>query len=147
MPNAGRNDDAKLTALRTLIDEGDACDPATDVDGEEFMDQIRKRIVDRSKLKRWVPEGMTHADFEIGKTFICGGRRWRCTDIGTRTIIAICLEDTEIVISSLDPAIAPTTRTLSQAEAEAEGWFHGPPYAVSETVFDEYDLPGCSPDQ
>jgi hypothetical protein len=35
-------------------------------------------------------------------------------------------------------------RILSRAEAEAEGWFNGPPYAVAESVFDEYDLEGCS---
>ena len=35
-------------------------------------------------------------------------------------------------------------RVLSRAEAEAEGWFNGPPYAVVESVFDEYHLEGCS---
>jgi hypothetical protein len=40
-------------------------------------------------------------------------------------------------------------RTLSRAEAEADGWFNGPPYAVSESVFDEDDQAGCTltPDQ
>lgn len=37
-------------------------------------------------------------------------------------------------------------RTLSRAEAEAEGWFNGPPYAVAESVFDEYDMEDCSPE-
>jgi hypothetical protein len=36
-------------------------------------------------------------------------------------------------------------RTLSGAEAEAEGWFRGPPYAVVESVFDENGIKGCSP--
>ncbi len=36
------------------------------------------------------------------------------------------------------------TRSLSGAEAEAQGWFAGPPYAVAETVFDEDDLEACS---
>jgi hypothetical protein len=35
-------------------------------------------------------------------------------------------------------------RTLSRSEAESAGWFNGPPYAVAEFVFDEYDLAGCS---
>jgi hypothetical protein len=95
---------------------------------------------------KYVPEGMEHSDFVIGKTFICGGRTFRCTDVGTRTIAAICLDDTTIVTSSLDPTVEPKTRTLSRAEAEADGWFHGPPYAVNESVFDEYDFGGCSPD-
>jgi len=36
---------------------------------------------------------MKHSDFVIGKNFWCGGLERRCTDIGTRTIIAICLDD------------------------------------------------------
>jgi len=43
--------EAKLAALLVLIDEGDACDPATDVDGEEFMEQLRQRIVDRAAVQ------------------------------------------------------------------------------------------------
>jgi hypothetical protein len=37
-------------------------------------------------------------------------------------------------------------RILSRAEAEAEGWFNGPPYAVAESVFDEYDMESCCKD-
>ena len=35
-------------------------------------------------------------------------------------------------------------RSLNRAQAEAEGWFNGPPYAVAEHVFDENDQQGCS---
>jgi hypothetical protein len=35
-------------------------------------------------------------------------------------------------------------RTLSREEAEAGGWFNGPPYGVAEVVLDEHDLPACS---
>ena len=63
---------------------------------------------------------MKHTDFHMGLEFECGMRRWRCTDLGTRTIIAICLEHDD------DPSL-----------------YNGPPYAIAETVFDEYDLPGC----
>jgi hypothetical protein len=65
---------------------------------------------------------MQHLDFQTGIEFKCGGRRWRCTDIGTRTVIAIPLEHPE------DPS-----------------WYNGPPYAVAEMVFDEDDLGGCEP--
>jgi hypothetical protein len=54
---------------------------------------------------------MRHEAFQIGLEFECGGRRWRCTDKGTRTVIAIALEHPE------DPS-----------------WYNGPPYAVAETV-------------
>lgn len=82
---------------------------------------------------------MQHSEFKIGGTFRCGARLWRCTDIGTRTIVAIRIDRVEV-------GDFPTGhRTLSGAEAEAERWFKGPPYAVAESVFDENDLDGCSP--
>lgn len=82
---------------------------------------------------------MQHSEFKIGGTFRCGGRLWRRTDIGTRTIVAIRVDRVEVGGS---PAVR---RTLNDAEAEAEGWFRGPPYAVAESVFDENDIEGCSP--
>jgi len=84
---------------------------------------------------------MKHSEFKIGGTFRCGGRQWRCTDIGTRTIVAIPIDRVEVRSDALD-----RRRILSRAEAEAEGWFNGPPYAVAESVFDEYDMEGCSPE-
>lgn len=61
---------------------------------------------------------MKHADFTIGMVFETStGQRWRCTDIGRRTITAIEL-----------------ARDLNLA------WFNGPPYSVSEVVFDEIDI-------
>jgi hypothetical protein len=82
---------------------------------------------------------MNHADFTLGGTFWCSGRMWRCTDIGARTIIAIRVDSVEVGSN-----VPELRRTLSQSEAEAEGWFDGPPYAVLESVFDEDDLEGCS---
>jgi hypothetical protein len=66
---------------------------------------------------------MKHSDFTIGAEFLCGGKRWRCTDKGSRTVVAICLDD-----HPGDPR-----------------WFDGPPYAVPETVFDEEDMQACEP--
>ena len=87
---------------------------------------------------------MKHSDFVIGRSFWCGRREWRCTDIGTRTIIAIRLDGNEIVTSSLEPAVGISSRILNQAEAKGDGWFTGPPYALAESVFDEYDIHPCS---
>jgi hypothetical protein len=64
---------------------------------------------------------MQHADFQIGLEFYTATGKWRCTDVGTRTIIAI----------KLDHADDPT-------------WYDGPPYSVAERVFDEHDLKGCA---
>lgn len=63
---------------------------------------------------------MEREDFAIGKKFMTASGTWRCTDIGTRTIIAIKVSDRD------DPS-----------------WLNGPPYAVVEMVFDENDLGGC----
>lgn len=65
---------------------------------------------------------MNHTEFRIGLEFHTATGRWRCTDVGTRVVIAIRLE-------TPDPS-----------------WHNGPPYAVPEVVFDEYDLDGCSLD-
>ena len=62
------------------------------------------------------------------------GRLWRCTDIGTRIIVVIRIDQVQVGGS---PALR---RSLSGAEAAAEGWFSGPPYAVVESVFDENDI-------
>jgi hypothetical protein len=66
---------------------------------------------------------MKHGEFKIGEIFWCGGWRWRCTDVGTRVIVAIKLDHED------DPS-----------------WYKGPPYAVAELAFDESDLEGCSLD-
>ncbi len=84
---------------------------------------------------------MRYADFRIGEEFWCGGRQWRCTDIGTRTIVAIRIDRVEVGSSAPE-----RRRILSRAEAEAKGWFNGPPYAVAESVFDEDDIEACSPE-
>jgi hypothetical protein len=82
---------------------------------------------------------MQHSEFTIGGTFWCSRRQWRCTDIGTRTAIAKRID--RVNVGSTNPE---SRRTLSRAEAEADGWFNGPPYAVAEVVFDEDHMPACS---
>jgi len=70
----------------------------------------------------FVPSGMRHSGFSIGCEFLTAAGRWRCTDVGTRTIAAIRLN------LDHDP-----------------NWYNGPPYAVVEHVFDEDSIEGCSP--
>jgi hypothetical protein len=65
---------------------------------------------------------MNHTDFYIGLEFHTAAGRWRCTDVGTRVIVAIRIDGADST------------------------WYNGPPYAVAESVFDEYDLLGCSLD-
>jgi antitoxin ParD1/3/4 len=42
-----REEQTKLEALRAAIDEGDACDPADDIDGETLRRLLHQRIEDR----------------------------------------------------------------------------------------------------
>ena len=74
--------------------------------------------------------------------FWCGGHRWRCTDVGTRVVVGVCLEPHEVVTvtGKVGESGTTTTRTIA-----ADGsWIAGPPYAVPEEVFDEYSLDACS---
>lgn len=80
---------------------------------------------------------MKQTDFEIGTEFYTTAGKWRCTDVGSRTIIAIKLGPHEI--ASLDTEQGTVTKSLQ----DDEGWLNGPPYAVAELVFDENDLGGC----
>jgi hypothetical protein len=86
---------------------------------------------------------MRRSDFSIGLEFWCGGRRWRCTDIGTRVIVAICLEPRELVHLELDVA-GKAKRTETRAISDDPRDLNGPPYGVVESVFDEYDMDGCA---
>jgi hypothetical protein len=68
----------------------------------------------------WAPEGSELSDFSIGTIFRTGSGRWLCTDIGSRTVVAI-------------------RYTPSNVEN-----MEGPPYVGVETVFDEFDLGGIT---
>lgn len=63
---------------------------------------------------------MQLTDFYIGLEFLGpAGFRFRCTDVGQRTILAIRLHED-------DPR-----------------WYEGPPYVLKEEVFDEKGLGSC----
>ncbi len=64
---------------------------------------------------------MDHSDFKIDMTFWMSGAQWRCTDVGTRTVCAIKIDD-----------------------REDQSWFFGPPYAVDERCLDENDIEACT---
>jgi hypothetical protein len=86
---------------------------------------------------------MKHSEFRIGVEFWCGGKRWRCTDVGTRVVTAISLEPHELVemITSEDASEPRETRRYTSDNPE---WLLGPPYKIAESIFDEYDFDGCS---
>lgn len=73
---------------------------------------IRSSLIGRSFVN--------HSDFYIGLEFEgSAGFRWRCTDVGTRTILAIHLDRGN------------------------PDWYQGPPYIAKEVVFDEYEIEHC----
>jgi hypothetical protein len=82
---------------------------------------------------------MKHCDFKIGEAFRYNEKVWRCTDVGTRTVVGMRIDSVEVGSN-----VPELRRTLNYAEAEAEGWFNGPPYAGVEKVFDEYDQEVCT---
>jgi hypothetical protein len=58
-------------------------------------------------------------------------------------IVAISLEPHEVV-DYVPSADGVSTGRLDRYFTDNPSWLVGPPYAVVERVFDEYDLPGCS---
>lgn len=58
---------------------------------------------------------------EMGGRFTCSGERWQVTDIGNRTLTAI---------------------QITKQIEEDPSWINGPPFAVPEISFDEYDIEG-----
>jgi hypothetical protein len=82
---------------------------------------------------------MKLSDFVIGETFWTHGGEFRCTDVGTRVVVAVKLGPREIArAENVDGELRITKRIDDDAS-----WLNGPPYAVEELVFDAYDLPGC----
>jgi len=63
---------------------------------------------------------MKLSEFKIGEWFFTGSGEWKCTDIGTRTVVAIKKEDLERAV------------------------LKNPPFDVCESVFDEYGQQDCS---
>lgn len=79
---------------------------------------------------------MRHSDFKIGTEFCTDTGKWRCTDVGTRVIVAIPLESRRNI--EMDSSGAAQVAFGSNPADLA-----GPPYGVEEVVFDEYDFDGC----
>lgn len=83
---------------------------------------------------------MQHCEFAIGQAFTTGHSLWRCTDIGTRTVVAIRIDAAEIV------SVLGGRETASIVDLRRDpSWLNGPPYALAETVFDEYDFAALRP--
>ena len=82
---------------------------------------------------------MKRSDFMIGETFWTQSGAFRCTDIGTRVVVAVKLGPREVSrAESVDGEFQ-----IAKRIDDDPSWLDGPPYAVEEVVFDENDLAGC----
>lgn len=107
----------------------------------ESKSQRRRHIKDRMLVH--APCAMKRREFRLGELFWCAGQRWRCTDIGTRVIVAISIEPHEVV--TLDPVAGEHCTPIERRHVTHDpAWLTGPPYAISEAVFDEHSMVACS---
>ena len=87
---------------------------------------------------------MKHSEFIVDFEFYAPDGTWRCTDIGTRVIVAIQVDT--LVISKIDGSTGKRVNlTIDGLQAKREGWFDGPPYICGEVVFDENRMEACWP--
>lgn len=84
---------------------------------------------------------MRHEDFTIGETFWATSGPYRCTDVGTRTIVAVRLPRWPTTIVQHESV--GDERRSTTVVVDDPSWLNGPPYAVVEVVFDEDDLADC----
>ena len=93
----------------------------------------------RATIGARLDDRMELSDFLIGGTFWTQHGAFRCTDVGTRVVVAVKLGPREIGrAQKVDGELRITKRIDDDAS-----WLNGPPYAVEEVVFDENELLGC----
>ena len=83
---------------------------------------------------------MKHEDFQVGSEFYTCTGRWRCTDVGTRVIVAVSLEHRTLLRTQR----MESGRVVKEEFASDDpSDLVGPPYMVEEHVFDEFSIGGC----
>jgi hypothetical protein len=78
-------------------------------------------------------------DFVSGETSWTHAGAFRCTDIGTRVVVAVKLGSRAIGRAETVDGELQITKRID----DDPSWLNGPPYAVEEVVFDENELLGC----
>jgi hypothetical protein len=81
-----------------------------------------------------------HSDFSIGVFFRCAEELWRCTDVGTRTVVAVQWTNTYLRMRSADTGQEYALLGPFDLRREKQDWTKGPPYLLAEQVFDENDF-------
>jgi len=82
---------------------------------------------------------LVHSDFKIGTEFRYRGNSWRCTDVGSRVVVAICLTEVWVVKTAANTGQKERVRITN-----LQGFrFDGPPYQVREEVICEENMTEC----
>ena len=76
--------------------------------------------------------------WKIGMKFWMSGKQYRVTDVGSRTLAAICIDMPMEIMVARHGELEGTPEMTDDTS-----WFNGPPYAVVEHVMDENDLQVC----
>ena len=82
---------------------------------------------------------MNHGDFKVGCEFKCGGKTFRCTDVGTRVVTAICISEVWRTQTFANTFQQEQVRVMNPDPS----WLRGPPYSVTEHVFNESAIAEC----
>jgi hypothetical protein len=123
-----------------LLEIGEA-DDSRPGDGEARLNSSSGAgpSVGRATIGERLRDHMELSDFVIGETFWTHAGAFRCTDIGTRVVVAVKLGPREIGRAEKVDGELRITKRID----DDPSWLNGPPYAVEEVVFDENELLGC----
>jgi hypothetical protein len=84
---------------------------------------------------------MKLSDFKVGTEFVHRQKTFRCTDVGSRVVIAICLSEvTQTQTRNVGGKVVKEQVAVLNPDAS---WFEGPPYGIPERAFNERELPEC----
>lgn len=84
---------------------------------------------------------MKLGDFNLGTEFRYRVETWRCTDVGARVVVAICLTEVWVTRVAANTGVKERVKLTAVDPKRLEG----PPYAVPEQVFDERAMASCVP--
>jgi len=84
------------------------------------------------------------SDFKIGEIFHYRNQTWKISDIGMRTVVAICLSEVWVTRTRANTGVKERIRL--EASQIHPSRFEGPPYSVPEVVFTEDLFSSCVSD-
>lgn len=83
---------------------------------------------------------MILSDFKVGGEFRHDNKIWKCTDVGSRVVVAICTSEVWQTRTQANTFKKEEVKVVNPSPA----WFKGPPYSAKEVVFAEHLLSECT---